>query len=277
MGENTKIQWANHTFNPWWGCTEVGGDPACGPEPGKPGGRCYARALAERVGFSEKGSKFPIWGQSAERRFFGDGHWTEPFGWNIQAQLNGEPARVFCGSMCDWAEGRRDQAESRQRLWQLIHSTDWLTWMMLTKRPQLINELCPVTLPRVWQGTTVATQKWMDIRVPHLLAAYSNVYFLSCEPMMERLRIPEAFLRLGVRGWVICGGQSGPGAVKMDLDWARSLRDQCLDRGVRFFMKQASGTTKAQLEAIPADLMIRQFPIPARFTPAVNIEVRVQE
>ena len=60
--------------------------------------------------------------------------------------------------------------------------------------------------------------------------------------------------------WVICGGESGPGARLMDPDWARLLRDQCRDVGVPFFMKQMSGTTKHERENIPPDLMIRDFP-----------------
>ena len=60
--------------------------------------------------------------------------------------------------------------------------------------------------------------------------------------------------------WVICGGESGPGARLMDPDWARLLRDQCRDVGVPFFVKQMSGTTKHERENIPPDLMIREFP-----------------
>lgn len=59
---------------------------------------------------------------------------------------------------------------------------------------------------------------------------------------------------------MIVGGQSGNGAVHMNPEWPRRLRDQCLEAGVRFHMKQMSGRTKAELEAIPPDLMIRQYP-----------------
>jgi protein gp37 len=60
--------------------------------------------------------------------------------------------------------------------------------------------------------------------------------------------------------WVIVGGESGPNARPMDPDWARSIRDQCAAAGVAFFMKQMSGRTKAMREAIPEDLLIREFP-----------------
>lgn len=55
--------------------------------------------------------------------------------------------------------------------------------------------------------------------------------------------------------WVICGGETGPGARQMDAQWARDLRDQCQDAGVPFFMKKMSGGG-----APPADLMIRELP-----------------
>ena len=62
--------------------------------------------------------------------------------------------------------------------------------------------------------------------------------------------------------WVVCGGESGPGARPMDLEWARDLRDQCRDAGVPFWMKQMGGhpNKRARFEDIPEDLRIREFP-----------------
>jgi protein gp37 len=132
---------------------------------------------------------------------------------------------------------------------------------MLTKRPQLISKLCPIIdHPRVWQGVTAENQHWLDIRWKHLREVQSIVKWLSVEPMMGPMRLPADFLGLGKCGWVICGGQSGRGAVHMDPNWARDLRDQCLSAGVPFHMKQMSGNTKAELEAIPEDLRIREYP-----------------
>ena len=246
MGANSKISWTSHTFNCWWGCTKVGGSPACD--------HCYAESWAKRTGFD-------IWGDDRSRRYFGDKHWNEPLCWNKAAEKSGEMARVFCSSMADWAEGRPEQKEHLDRLWTLIDKTDWLTWMMLTKRPQLIGKLCPYrNHPRVWQGTTTETQAWLDLRWEHLKRVESSVYWFSAEPLFEPLKLPADFLALGKRGWVIVGGENSPRARHMDLAWARSIRDQCQDFGVRFHMKQMSGRTKAELEAIPEDLMIREFP-----------------
>jgi hypothetical protein len=66
------IEWTDHTFNPWWGCTKV--SPACD--------YCYAETLAKRYGFK-------VWGKDAERRFFGDHHWHDPFRWNHAAGRDG--------------------------------------------------------------------------------------------------------------------------------------------------------------------------------------------
>lgn len=239
------------------------GSPAC--DPTASGGKeddpvCYAEAWSERCGYSESGSKFPIWGAHTERRYFGDKHWAEPLKWNTQAERAGERQRVFCMSMGDWAEGRPDQTPHLKRLWDLILKTPALDWLMLTKRPQLINSLCPLRSQRVWQGTTTETQFWLDLRWDHLKRVDSEIYWLSVEPMCESLKLPAEFLQLGPRAWVICGGQSGSKAQQLDPDWARDLRDQCLPHGVRFHMKQMSGNTKRDLEAIPPDLMIREYP-----------------
>lgn len=260
MGKNSNISWTTHTHNCWWGCTRIEGSPACGPAEGEEGAVCYAEVWSERVGYSKTGSQFPIWGAHEKRRYFGDKHWNEPLKWNREAEKKGERARVFCMSMGDWAEGRPDQTEHLERLWKLIEATPWLDWLMLTKRPQLINKLCPIRSPRVWHGTTTENQYWFDIRWPQLKKANADIYWLSIEPMFERIVLSQDFLDLGSRGWVICGGQSGHHARHMNPDWARYLRDQCLRAGVKFHMKQMSGTRKADLEAIPEDLMIREYP-----------------
>ena len=60
--------------------------------------------------------------------------------------------------------------------------------------------------------------------------------------------------------WVICGGESGPGARPMAVEWAKDIRNQCAAAGTAFFMKQMSGKTGAERAAIPADLLVREFP-----------------
>lgn len=236
MGETTGISWATHTFNPWWGCVEVGGSPACGPTAGYKGAPCYAKVWDARTGGNH-------WGADADRRFFSDKHWGEPLKWNKAAEKAGVSARVFCMSMGDWAEGRPDQRGQLERLWDLIDATPWLDWMMLTKRPQLIPTLYPQEwqrnpLKNVWMGTTTETQFWLDNRWEFLKRINAVVHWLSIEPMFERIVLPADFLALGRHGWVITGGQSGGAAVPMHPDWPRAIRDQCVSAGVAYHHKQ---------------------------------------
>jgi protein gp37 len=119
-------------------------------------------------------------------------------------------------------------------------------------------------LPNVWLGVSVEDQKWADIRIPALLGTPAVVRFLSCEPLLGPIdlvgdieRRGPAVVRTGYSyptdygtgvehdvddelgvDWVIVGGESGPGARPMHLDWARSLRDQCAAAGVPFLFKQ---------------------------------------
>lgn len=148
---------------------------------------------------------------------------------------------VFCASMADWAEGRPEQKPHLERLWKLQEHTGWLIWLMLTKRPQLISSLAPTAgaaSTRRWFGTTAETQRWLDIRWPHLRETHSPVYWLSMEPLFEKIKLPQDFLDLGPRAWVIVGGEGGSHARPMHPDWCRYLRDQCLEASVPFHFKQ---------------------------------------
>ena len=224
MGAETAISWTDHTFNPWWGCERV--SPGCQ--------NCYAEAFAKRTGH-------PVWGKTADRRFFGDKHWAEPRRWNNLAEEAGKPALVFCSSMADVFEDRPELARWRADLWALIEATPWLIWQLLTKRPENVLDMVPAgwhgAWPRnVWVGTTAEDQARADERIPHLVRIPAPVRFLSVEPMLGPVELRGA----GVE-WVICGGESGPRHRPFDLDWARSLRDQCAKGGVPFFFKQVGG------------------------------------
>ncbi|MGH2556338.1 MAG: DUF5131 family protein, partial [Actinomycetota bacterium] len=95
-------------------------------------------------------------------------------------------------------------------------------------------------LRNVWLGTSVENQKWADVRIPKLLETPAAVRFLSCEPLLGPVTFlgTTHWLREGGIGWVIVGGESGPGARPMHPDWARSLRDQAVAADVPFFFKQ---------------------------------------
>ncbi|MEM9236784.1 MAG: phage Gp37/Gp68 family protein [Verrucomicrobiota bacterium] len=242
MSENSKIEWTDHTFNPWWGCVKV--SPGCA--------NCYAETFSKRTGNK-------VWGADAPRRFFGDKHWNEPRKWNEQAKAADVRHRVFCASMADVYEDREDLERERSRLFHLINETPHLDWLLLTKRPENVVPLTPTPggyLPKnVWLGTTVEDQQRAHQRIPKLLETPASVRFLSCEPLLELVNLPT----LSGIDWVIAGGESGPKCRLFDSDWARELRDECRRTGTAFFMKQMGGVRKPFPE-IPSDLMIREFP-----------------
>ena len=259
------ISWCDYTLNLWWGCTRVEGSPACGPAEGEPGAVCYAETWAERCGYNNKptSSKFPIWGAHAERRWFGSRPLESLRQFERSWREEGMPerqARAFVMSMGDWAEGRPDQRDPLNEFWKEAMRTKLIDYLMLTKRPQLIEKLCGIDDARFWQGTTAENQRWLDIRWPHLRDTSGAIKWFSLEPMVGPIDLPQDFLGLGPCGWVVAGGQSGPGAITFDPAWARRLRDQCHEAGLPFHIKQMSGNTKAALQAIPVDLQIREWP-----------------
>lgn len=229
MGKHSKIEWTTHTFNPWWGCVKV--SQACK--------HCYADAWAKRVGQK-------LWGPKAPRRFFSDAHWREPVRWNAEAERTGERPRVFCASMADVFEDRRDLDEHRARLWNLIEATPHLDWLLLTKRPQNVVALTrwgDAWPQNVWLGATIENQKVADERLDDLASVPARVRFVSAEPLLSALDLTP-WLGSKVH-WVITGGESGGKARPANPSWFRGIRDQCRDAGAAFHFKQWGEWTPA--------------------------------
>lgn len=270
MGENSKIEWTDHTFNPWVGCTKV--SPACD--------HCYAEAMMDhRLGRVQ-------WGPHGERKRTSESNWKKPIQWNRKAEKENRRYRVFCASLADVFDNQVP-FEWRRDLFRLINDTPDLDWLLLTKRPQNIAKMMPKWWGmNVWLGTTVENQAEADRRIPALLHVPAKVHFISCEPLLGPINLsgggelPDGRPRGGYywltqrpcpvcvmadglghdravyrhpiscgwrkdrdvcRGgidWVICGGESGKSARPMHPDWARSLRDQCVGAGVPFLFKQ---------------------------------------
>lgn len=271
MSENTKIEWCDHTFNPWEGCQKVG--PGCD--------HCYAETRNARFG----GGQAPNWGPGAPRRRTSAGNWTKPLRWEAKAAefwvKHGRRQRVFCASLADVFDNEVP-AQWRRDLFNLILSTPSLDWLLLTKRignaARMIDEVLPDNMkalpaghplawpwPNVWIGTTVTSQAEADRDIPKLLKVPVSVKFLSMEPLLGPVDLERACdiaeqeictgtwkmmadpircaaaLRSGsvaMLDWVIVGGESGCGARPMHADWVRSIRDQCEDVGVPFLFKQ---------------------------------------
>ena len=248
MGQNSSIEWTDHTFNPRWGCVKV--SPGCE--------HCYAESWAKRVGAN-------VWGAKQDRRFFTDQHWREPLRWNSIARSQQERKRVFSASMADVFEARPDLDPWRRRLWSLIEQTPWLDWLLLTKRPQHILRLSPWqnSWPKnVWVGTSVEDQTRADERLSILLAVPARRRFLSCElllgPVDLRAWLLDRPTRLNPFDWVIAGGESGPAARPLLPAWARRLRDQCSVSRTPFHFKQSGHWVPIQ-EPIPDEVQVRKF------------------
>lgn len=249
MAKETKISWAHHTFNSWWGCMKV--SDGCK--------NCYAENLADRFGYPN------IWGPagSTERRTFKDKHWAEPLLWAKVAAALGERQRIFSGSMCDWAEDHPTANAERPKLWELIRQTPGMDWLLLTKRPENIPNVLPDDwgpqgYANVWLGTSIEDMRVAG-RLDALAAVPAVVRFVSYEPALGPLDQLGAAVSLA--DWWIYGGESGPDFRQDQDDWARWLRDSCADTRTAFWYKQQSARkpgTRATLDGVE----YHQLPLP---------------
>lgn len=228
MGRDTRIEWVDHTFNPWIGCTRI----ASGHQPSACD-NCYAAAMSHRRGWAR-------FEHAAPRRRTTASNWRQPLAWNRRAAAAGVRARVFGPSLADPFDAEVADDWRRDYL-ALIEATPWLDWILLTKRPQVARKFFAgrAVPDNLWPGITAETQKMLDLRAPALCAIPARVHVLSAEPMLGPI---DATHWLGsgrhALGWVIAGGESGPRARPSHPAWLRDLRDQCVGAGVPFFFKQ---------------------------------------
>lgn len=296
MAEDTKIEWAHHTFNPWIGCAKIA--PGCD--------NCYAEADFD------KRRHVVQWGAGQPRKRTAASTWAMPVRWNAEAERLGVRYRVFCASLADVFDNEVP-VQWRRDLFDLIAATPHLDWLLVTKR---IGNACRlygeayldsarVWPGNVWIGATITSQDEADRDIPKLLQVPAAVRFLSMEPLLGPIDLThlndgkeineidclkpwtweqevdawrsssdtweedfsdwyygmEVAKAIGPMhnkiDWVIVGGESGPNARPMHPDWARSLRDQCAVAGVPFLFKQWGAW-------IPAGQMLSE---PARLDP----------
>ena len=196
--------------------------------------------------------------------------------------MAGVRRRVFCASLADVFDAEVPEHWFTDLL-KLIDDTPHLDWQLLTKRPNIARKRMP-DQPRanIWLGTTVENQDMADLRIPLLLSTPATTRFLSMEPLLEQVDLgcipwpagwqerddisdgidPLRYVKAHI-DWVIAGGESGPGARPMPLEWVRDLRDQCKRAGIPFFMKQlsqADSRAYGHFETFPLDLQVREFP-----------------
>lgn len=169
-----------------------------------------------------------------------------------------KPRRIFVCSMSDLFH-QAVPDEWRESVWNVMGDNRRHTFMVLTKRPNVMRDwlrrVRAPTVPNVWLGVTVCNQEEADRKIPILLETPAALRFVSVEPMLGPVNLRGWTYQLSGADtsldWVICGAETGSGARPMNPDWARALRDQCIDAGVPLFFKgrgtgwDASGNTGA--------------------------------
>lgn len=257
----TKIEWTDETWNPITGCTKI--SEGCR--------NCYAekmaKRLAGRVGYPAKNPFAP----GTEHK----NAWEKPFGWfksksiftcsmgdlfhddvpfrlvdkvlavaaltprHTYRILTKRPERMleYFSDDCDWPDHLGHVA------FRDLHFSEEADCQVGNAINGVLDEAYNVGWPmrNLQLGVTAENQEQADKRIPVLLQIPAAVRFVSVEPMLGPVDLTAHHwggAMLAWLNWVICGGESGPGARPMHPDWARSLRDQCVSAGVPFFFKQ---------------------------------------
>lgn len=238
MGKHTSIEWADATWNPWRGCVKV--SEGCK--------NCYMFRDQRRYGLD------PSVVVRSKTTF------SDPLTWTRTGKV-ASGARIFTCSWSDWFI--EDADEWRTEAWDIVRQTPQFNYLILTKRPELIAARLPPDwgdgYDNVWLGVSAENQRRADERLPILLSIPATIYFVSAEPLLGPLNLSRytwppnnfgivtraAHAALRRINWTITGGESDlKNPRSCDLDWVRSIRDQCIAAGIAFFHKQNGGTRK---------------------------------
>lgn len=218
MATGSRIEWTEATWNPLTGCTKV--SPGCK--------HCYAERMSKRL---------KLMGQPSYQNGFKltmHEHLVElPLKWR-------KPRRIFVNSMSDLFH-KDVPLDFIQRVFDTMVRASQHQFQVLTKRPERVAELNDALQwpSNIWMGTSVENQDYA-FRIDYLRQTDAQVKFLSLEPLLG----PLVNLDLEGIDWAIVGGESGPKARPMDVQWVLDIRDQCLEQDVAFFFKQWGGTNK---------------------------------
>jgi protein gp37 len=218
MSDRSDIEWTDATWNPVRGCQKV--SPGCK--------HCYAETFSERF----RGVPGHPFEQGFDLRLVPDAL-DLPRRWR-SGRL------VFVNSMSDLFQDEVPEVFI-QRAFAVMRECPQHQFQVLTKRAERLLALAPNLdwAPNVWMGVSVENDdyKW---RIDLLRRVPAAIRFVSVEPLLGPIE------KLPLKGihWVIAGGESGPRAREMKPEWARSIRDQCVDAGVPFFFKQWGGVQR---------------------------------
>ena len=230
MTAKTKIEWADATWNPVTGCTRV--SPGCR--------LCYAERIATNPRYA---------------RHYPDGFSVREHPERLKIPATWKtPKFIFVNSMSDLFH-REISDDFLARIWHTITTeAPQHTYLILTKRAHrmqaTITRLGLPLLPNIWLGFSAENQKFYDSRLPPLTelasqAPRDQIFFVSCEPLLGPIDLRLTGASRGPDtnpiSWIIAAGESGTRATPMDPSWAASLRDQCQQAGIPYFLKQLGG------------------------------------
>lgn len=246
----TGIQWADYTWNPITGCTKV--SPGCA--------YCYAEAVDKRF---DHDNAYAPWIPGGRVPTLHYDRLDDPLGVK-------KGGRVFVCSMSDLFHEAVPLAFV-YRVFQAMAEAPQHTFQVLTKRPERALEFfdeyrhgiifeqdcAPWPLRNVWFGVTAENQRMVDERLPLLAQIPAAIRWLSAEPLLGPLDIEPWLERPGGLGWIVVGGESGPGPERRRLvfnvgrsiyspkagrwAWVKDLHDQCMAASVPFLFKQWGG------------------------------------
>ena len=224
MSKNTAINWAEHAFTPWEGCTKR--SQGCA--------HCYAEVRDNRD-LSGTGNH---WGPGVSRKPMSDDYWKQPLSWDRAAVEMGTHPIVLAGELSDWCDDDPGVPEgARKSMWELIRRTPHLRWALLTKRTENIAQFLPEDWGEGWEnvllGATVENRAALS-RIDDLRAIPAKARYLSIEPLLEDL----GEIDLSAIDWAICGGESGCDARVFRPEWAESILRQCQEQGTAPWIKQ---------------------------------------
>lgn len=219
MADKSTIEWTNSTWNPMTGCTKI--SAGCD--------FCYAERFSERFR-GVKGHPF----QNGFDLTLRPDRLAQPLSWK-------KPRMIFVNSMSDLFH-KEIPTSYIDRVFETMEKADWHIFQVLTKRSSLMmkyvnkrykNSKAP---EHIWLGVSIedATK---HSRIRHLQKTSATVRFLSVEPLIG----PPGKMDLSGIHWVIAGGESGPQARPMEVEWAVSVKNQCVSQRVPFFFKQWGG------------------------------------
>jgi protein gp37 len=216
MSTQTSIEWTEQTWNPTTGCTKI--SPGCQ--------HCYAGTMARRL------------------KAMGVNGYKKGFKLTLQPHRLHEPLRrkkptiYFVNSMSDLFHEKIRDAYIRQ-VFDVMKNAPFHTFQVLTKRAERMAEFFKSyeVSQNVWLGVTVENKEHGLPRINKLRQLKAYIRFLSIEPLLEDLDK----LDLTNIQWVIVGGESGPKARPMKLEWIMNIKRQCKEQNVSFFFKQWGG------------------------------------